>query len=250
MINGKPVLFDLFCGGGLAARGYRRAGFYVVGFDIEPQKEYQGDESYRIDALDLLPHHLDQADAIHASPCCQFASLITPDKSKHENFIPFTRDLLTRTRKPYVIENVENARFWLNSPVVLCGAHFGLKVYRHRLFETNFDVFQPEHSPHRDTASRKSAYKSGGTRHTGVRGMTDKGFVTVTGNCNDVAYCRSAMGVDWEVTRAKLVQGIPPVYAEFLGLHLMAHLTGDVSLIHRSHGLLCVPNSLPMFVAL
>jgi hypothetical protein len=54
------------------------------------------------------------------------------------------------------------------------------------------------------------------------------------------------MGVDWYVSAAELVQGIPPTYAEFIGLHLMAHLTGDTAFIRRAFSLLKVPHSAPM----
>jgi DNA (cytosine-5)-methyltransferase 1 len=33
----KPKLLDLYCGAGGASKGYQRAGFYVVGVDINPQ---------------------------------------------------------------------------------------------------------------------------------------------------------------------------------------------------------------------
>ncbi len=35
--NGKPLLLDAYSCAGGAGMGYHRAGFYVVGVDIEPQ---------------------------------------------------------------------------------------------------------------------------------------------------------------------------------------------------------------------
>jgi len=63
----KPLLLDLFCCAGGAARGYQRAGFYVVGVDIKHQPHYIGDEFYQADALEFLATHHQEFDAIHVS---------------------------------------------------------------------------------------------------------------------------------------------------------------------------------------
>lgn len=41
MSKKRPRLLDLFCGAGGAAEGYHRAGFEVVGVDIEAQPHYR-----------------------------------------------------------------------------------------------------------------------------------------------------------------------------------------------------------------
>ena len=77
----RPRLLDLFCGAGGAAKGYQRAGFYVVGVDINPQPNYCGDEFHQADAMEILDilvaggtwegYTLADFAAIHASPPCQ-----------------------------------------------------------------------------------------------------------------------------------------------------------------------------------
>src|SRR3972149_6341276 len=127
----KPSLLDLFCGAGGAARGYQRAGFYVVGVDIKPQPHYCGDEFYRADAL---TYPLDGFDAIHASPPCQRYSWCALQKYRinHPDLIGAVRYELVKSGKPYIIENVAGARKLLLNPIKLCGTMFDLPIWRHR----------------------------------------------------------------------------------------------------------------------
>lgn len=131
----KPRLLDLFCKAGGAGYGYWQAGFDVVGVDIEPQKRYPF-TFIQADALEYLARHGGEYDAIHASPPCQaFSKMKNPDKAHrkaHPDLVDPVRELLMRTGRPYIIENVPGAP--LLSPVTLCGSQFGLKVYRHRVF--------------------------------------------------------------------------------------------------------------------
>ena len=65
-------LLDLFCGAGGCSVGYARAGFEVVGVDIEPHDDYPfelhvGDAVQALLDVDFLAGF----DAIHASPPCQ-----------------------------------------------------------------------------------------------------------------------------------------------------------------------------------
>ena len=143
----KPRLLDLFCGAGGAAMGYRRAGFEVVGVDIEPQPRYPF-EFHQWDAMELLAWHVHHAgrgwpfgsfDAIHASPPCQLFSEGAPGRKRadHPDLLTPVRECLKAIGLPYVIENVATAP--MPTSILLCGATFGLPLIRHRRFEVNPD---------------------------------------------------------------------------------------------------------------
>ncbi len=234
----KPLLLDLFCGAGGAAVGYARAGFEVVGVDNRPQKHFPF-RFIQADALDYAASEGWRYDAVHASPPCQMYSNITPDKSKHIDLIPQTRYWLETLGLPYVIENVGGARKVLRNPIMLCGADFGLKVYRHRFFESNVMLLAMPHIPHHDNTPRAghgkssknfSSITSGGNslevkrswgRPNVPLGLSAKGFVSVCGKVTGVDYCREAMGIDW-MTAAELSQAVPPAFTEYVGRQLMA----------------------------
>ena len=154
----KPLLYDTYCGGGGATRGYMNAGFRVIGVDIKAQPRYCGDEFIQMDALEFLERlakgEFEQPAAIHASPPCQFYSRLRylpwlRDKVYWRS-IPPTREALQATGKPYIIENVEDAVWDMDTPAILCGGSIGLNIYRHRCFETwPFAILQPGHHPHK-----------------------------------------------------------------------------------------------------
>ncbi len=215
-IHRKPRLLDLFCGAGGAAVGYHRAGFEVVGVDIKPQPHYP----FEFHQDDAMTFPLDGFDAIHASPPCQrFSDLAKRNGNASEwpDLIDPIRRRLVATGLPYVIENVDGAP--LLDPIVLCGTMFpGLRVLRHRLFESNIHLEAPAHGKHPlvFTHDRRKA-------HYG-RLDEDTAFVQVTGGGNaSVANKRAAMGIDWMIGH-ELNEAIPPAYTELIGLQLRVAL--------------------------
>ena len=222
-VFGRPRLLDLFCGAGGAAMGYHRAGFEVVGIDIEPQPNYPF-EFQQVDALEVLALFARfrgfSFRAVHASPPCQGYSTQTTDQSKHARLIEPVRDLLRASGLPYVIENVEGARKHMIDPVRLCGSSFGLDLRRHRYFETNWPL-EPKPCDHSWQTPRFRSLDMS---------MVRKGrLASVVGVHGHINYegefplrCK-AMGIDW-MTNEELVEAIPPAYTEHIGRQLMAHV--------------------------
>lgn len=202
-----PKLADLYSGAGGAAKGYVDAGFEVVGVDIAPQPHYPY-EFVQADALEFLAQNWWKFDAIHASPPCQKFSRMTRCRPGLAEGLP---DLVTKTKahldfysKPYVIENVPGAP--LKDPITLCGQMFGLELYRHRLFQTNFRIKAPPHPFHQVSAVHPDQWKPGLV-------------MSVVGNCAPIAHARKIMQIDW-MTREELAEAIPPAYTEYVGDYL------------------------------
>jgi len=204
----RPRLLDLFCCAGGAGMGYARAGFEVVGVDINPQPRYP----FEFHQADAMEFNISGYDAIHASPPCQAYTVLggREDLSHYPDLIDAVRERLQTAGVPWIIENVPGAP--LRDPVMLCGAMFGLRSYRHRLFESNMSLIVPPHPRHKVRVNRRGENR----REHWDRG----GFITITGDVG--VYCGpEAMGVDW-MSGNELSQAIPPAYTEFLGRQLLA----------------------------
>lgn len=186
--------------------GYHRAGFTVIGVDLAAQPRYPF-RFWQRDALAFLSRYGRFFDAIHASPPCQaFTNAQRLQGNEHPELIEPTRALLEDLGKPFVIENVPGAP--LKNPAVLCGAMFGLRTYRHRLFETNWDLTAPAHPEHIAKTTKMGRRPRPGE------------FMHVVGNFSGVDVAREAMGIDW-MTRDGLREAIPPAYTEWIGRQLL-----------------------------
>jgi DNA (cytosine-5)-methyltransferase 1 len=211
----KLRLLDLFCGAGGAAMGYYRAGFTeIVGVDIKPQKRYPF-LFVQADAL-VPPVRLDDFDAIHASPPCQSYSVMkhhqTPGK-EHAMLLDPVREMLESTGRPFVIENVSGAPLATSSTLfgehgaMLCGSMFGLRIYRHRLFETSFPVLSVPLCDH--SFVPLNPYNRNARLRDGLRFGSGQAYA-------------KAMGVEWmRDFKREGTLAIPPVYTEFIGRQLI-----------------------------
>jgi DNA (cytosine-5)-methyltransferase 1 len=211
-----PVLLDLFSGAGGSAVGYYRAGFNVIGVDIEPQPNFPPFCQFiQADAMKILEGPLDQYDAIHASPPCQaYSNALKHMASGYPELIAPVLERLQEIDIPWVVENVPGSplitgdTLFGDHGVLLCGSMFGLRVQRHRLFQTSFPVMPPRYCDHsqvpmnpHNSASRKLWREKLSEDEFIERSWVDE------------------MGLYWMGLREGR-EAIPPVYTQHIGYFL------------------------------
>lgn len=219
----RPLLLDLFCGGGGAGVGYHRAGFDVVGVDINPQSDYP----FEFHRANAMYYPLDGFDAIHASPPCKartvarhvtasrFPTLFDP----HPDLLRPTLAVLAVQGRPWIVENVPGIAVpGFPDPTILCGSMFALRVRRHRLFWSSFSLPEPPPCQHREQGPVVGVYGTGGA-DSGRAARGGGGGVKVSG-----PEAAEALGIGWTSHQPVLAQAIPPAYTEWLGRHLLAVL--------------------------
>jgi len=241
----KPRLLDLCCCAGGCSVGYSRVGFepYGIDNDQKPLRHYPFPHIC-MDALESMDRllkgdgltfsngetlYLADFAAFHASPPCQNDSrirklTIAQGRAKqYPRLIVPLRKRLISTGKPYVLENVPGAP--LIDPVMLCGSSFGLKVQRHRLFESNVSMLQLPcaHYWQGKEALPPLHRLQGNSRVVGCYGNG-------RGKGDNKALWQEAMGITWMV-RAEMREAIPPVYLEkHIGKYLMQAVGGSPAL--------------------
>jgi DNA (cytosine-5)-methyltransferase 1 len=185
--------------------------------------------------------------AVHASPPCQRYSTMTKKwnrQDSHPDLIVPVREALQALECVYDIENVATAP--LINPVMLCGSMFGLgavpeyhcdcggipfeyglgkygcpnccgygkailqnkyQLRRHRLFESNIDIYAPASCNHQGQALPVYGHAGGKSKRDGLKFPGTDAW-------------REGMGIDW-MTGNELAEAIPPAYTEYIGGFLM-----------------------------
>lgn len=237
-------ILDLFCNAGGAGMGYHRAGFEVLGVDLHRQRNYpfpmhQGDAiavlrallageripfTHRDGSVELLG--LADFSGIHASPPCQGYTALrhAPGTRGAPLMIEGVRDLVIMCGLPWIIENVEEARWAMVDPIMLCGSMFGLgaqgcQLRRHRLFESNITISPPSPCQH-DARPVIGVYGGHARRRAASAGGRGTRDVWEGGHR---AAMSEAMGMTW-ATCAEMSEAIPPAFTEHLGRQLLAHI--------------------------
>jgi DNA (cytosine-5)-methyltransferase 1 len=199
-------VLDLYCGAGGAGAGIQQAGFEVTGVDAVQQDSYPSD-FILADVMDLEVEFLQEFDAIWASPPCQAYSWSSAGRrnagKEYPDLVEETRWLLEDSKLPYIIENVIGAP--LLDPVMLCGTMFpGLKVFRHRNFESNMELRVDMKCNHKGCKAKERRHDDGN-------------FFTVAGHhVGTKDEWADAMQCFHMKNKAELAQSIPPAYSKFL----------------------------------
>jgi DNA (cytosine-5)-methyltransferase 1 len=224
----RPRALDVFSGAGGASEGYHRAGFDVVGVDL--CRTFRKDGTWKTnnairrrypfqliqaDALEFLASaDLSAFDLIHASPVCKRWSSATPSHARdsHPDQIAPVRELLERSGRPYVIENVPGAP--LRPDLKICGCVVGLdELERERWFELGGWSAPLLRQPCYHRTSPITV--AGHGEPSGPR--------MAHGLIAHKADWERAMGIGW-MDRDSLAQAIPPAYTEMIGRLFLEHL--------------------------
>jgi DNA (cytosine-5)-methyltransferase 1 len=231
-----PVHVELFGAEGGSAHGYATAlapgGVTVWSVDNDPARHEVNPYAWFTG---------DWYEGLQSSPPCtkNTAGTRAVDRSRYDNDpdLENVRDVLEQTGLPYIIENVESevTKRKMISPLRLCGTEFGLQaddptveqrlwLRRHRLFESNLTLMGAGGCRHPKGLRCAGAY--GGARRDEVEARTIRkgGYVP-----KDIEVLRALLGAPPWMTEKGLFLCIPSVYAEHLGVQLLAHLALEVA---------------------
>ncbi len=214
------MALDLFSGAQGTAVGLARAGYEVHCVDNTTHAKHPEVASFiTADAMEVLDQtaFCRRFQLIVAGPPCQGYSDMSDCRpglaATYPDLVGPVRTRLQAIGVPWVMENVggsglaEQSGIFGEHGVILCGHMFGLKLYRHRLFETSAPVHAPHHPRHLTPASKAGHWRPGT-------------IMSVAGHVSPIGVARAAMGIDW-MTREQLAEAIPPAYSQHVGQQMM-----------------------------
>jgi DNA (cytosine-5)-methyltransferase 1 len=222
---------EFFAGEGGTAMGISRAGFRVVCVDTNSKVAKRN--PFELVLGDAINDFVDLVDRFRPAvigggpPCQDYTDLRFRTGKRYPRLIDKFRALCRLTGRPYVIENVEDARPYLIDPILLCGSMFdpvpevdGLLFARHRLFESSVPLAAPapscDHSPWRALIN---VHGGGGQRER--RGLN--GERINRGNKATATEARALTGNDW-MSVAGLNESIPWRYSHFVAEQVMRQI--------------------------
>ena len=224
----KIRILDLFCGAGGAAMGYalacKDAGceYEIVGVDNKPQPRYP----FQFVLADAMTYPLDGFDIVRASPPCQdHTTASAPGKALGKSYD--TGWMLEATYQRFqslcVLWEIENvAQAPMHQSVMLCGSMFGLRVLRHRKFDSNYLLYPPCGCYH--AGNEVGVY---GNHVYAIGTYSEKWKRRANGRRRPVEYplavANEAMGINW-MNWGEICQAIPPAYTRWLGRQILAVL--------------------------
>jgi len=167
------------------------------------------------DAVEYCREHGHEYDAIHASPPCQsYSKALRHMATPQPMLIDAIREAMQDSGKPWVIENVVGAPLANDSDlfgrhgVELCGTMFGLRIYRHRIFEASFQLPLPprpcDHTRHAMNPHRAEGRERIYAEH---------------GRQDPEKLWAAEMGVEW-MSRHGAREAVPPCFTEWIGASL------------------------------
>jgi DNA (cytosine-5)-methyltransferase 1 len=231
-----PRLLDLCACEGGATAGYQTAGWHVTAVDVDIAALRRNPCDIRVqdDALRYLAEFGHTYDAIHASFPCQrwSANGANTAADKWPDLITPGRALLEATGRPWVMENVPKAP--LRPDLVLCGTQFDLTAVdtdgallhlrRHRVFESNVMLMAPGPCQHPRGIQWAGVYGGARADKAEARTVRRGGYVPP----DPAVQSQLLGGVPWMTGKGRR-ECIPPVYAQYVGAQLLAHVTGQAA---------------------
>lgn len=220
---------DLFCGGGGASVGLKKAGFEVEGVDIKEQPDYPF-KFFHFDIFDKLRFYnmnVYRFDLIWASPPCQaFSKASAPARfkgKKYPDLISRTRNILLETKIPFIIENVCQAP--IRKDLILNGMMFDLGVIRPRAFEiegfeVSLKLFKKRTGTTRDGSYISVAGRGADSKQSYKIYMKKHNLKTIKESF------KHAMDINWMENLSNISEAVPPAYSEYIGKQFLENNNG------------------------